>query len=242
MMEKILIFLLLGSTVVSGVFCAIVGQQFISRRRAHQLAWAVALLAFSLASFAAAMGLLGGWTAGWFKTYYLFGAIVNVPILGLGTIYLLFPRPIGHVLAVVVGAASLYAAGAVFSAELQSLPINGGFPDSGDVVPANIRSLSRLFSLTGAIVVLSGALWSAARFIRSNDQAHRPIAMANILIAVGTFVVAAASRFARLGLDVLFAFFLLSGISIMFAGFLRSREAQPSASEPVTQDPSEETG
>lgn len=242
MMDKILILLLLGSALVSGVFCAIVGQQFVSRKKAHQLAWALALLAFSLASFAAAMGLLGGWTAGWFKTYYLFGAIVNVPILALGTIYLLFPRMIGHVLAVIVAAACLYAAGAVFSAELQALPVNGGFPDSGDVLPANIRSLSRLYSLSGAIVLFSGALWSAARFIRSNDQAHRPIAMANIWIAVGTLVVAGASRFARLGLDVLFALFLLIGISIMFAGFLRSREARPSASEAVTQDPSEETG
>lgn len=242
MMDKILIFLLLGSALVSGVFCAIVGQQFVSRRKAHQLSWAVALLAFSLASFAAAMGLIGGWTPGWFRTYYLFGAIVNVPILALGTIYLLAPRAIGHVLAVIVGAACLYATGAVFSAELQALPTNGGFPDSGDVLPESIRSLSRLFSLSGALVLFSGALWSAARFIRSNNQAHRPIAMANILIAVGTLVVAGASRFARLGLDVLFALFLLIGISIMFTGFLRSREARTSASEPVAPDLSDETG
>lgn len=242
MMEKILVFLLLGSALVSGIFCAIVGQQFVSRKRAHQLAWAVALLAFSLASFAAAMGLLGGWTAGWFKTYYLFGAIVNVPILALGTIYLLFPRIVGHVLAVMVAAACLYAAGAVFSAELQSLPANGGFPDSGDVLPENIRTLSRLFSLSGALVLFSGALWSAARFIRSNNQAHRPIAMANVWIAAGTLVVAVASRFARLGLDVLFAFFLLVGISIMFAGFLKSREGPPLEPEPISDDSLEESG
>lgn len=239
MMDKVLIVLLLGSAVVSGVFSAVVGQQYVSRRKAHQLAWAIALLTFSAASFSAAMGLIGGWTAGWFKTYYLFGAIVNVPILALGTIYLLAPRAVGHILAAVVGAACLYAAGAVFSAQIQSaaLAVTRGFPESGDVLPDSVRSLSRIFSSAGALILFGGALWSAARFIRSNDETLRPIAMANILIAAGTLVVAVASRFARLGLDVLFALFLLIGISIMFAGFLRSRGGKPSTPKTAEETP-----
>lgn len=239
MMEKILIALILGAAAVSGVFCAVVGQQFISRRKPHQLAWAIALLAFSIASFAGAMGLIGGWTPSWFRTYYLFGAIVNVPLLGLGTIYLLGPRLLGHVMAAIVGASCLYAAGAVFSGpiDVAALAVSDGFPDSGDVLPESVRSLSRIFSSAGALVVLGGALWSAARFIRSSDEAHRPVAMANVLIAAGTLVVAGASRFARLGLDVLFGFFLLFGISIMFVGFLRSRAGTSSPEVPAAEDP-----
>ena len=58
-------------------------------RAPHELAWTVALAMFALASAALALGTSTGWDNGTFRVFYLFGAILNVPWLALGTVYLL---------------------------------------------------------------------------------------------------------------------------------------------------------
>lgn len=223
------------AAVVSAVFSALMAQQWLSKQRPHQLAWAIALMMFAVASFAAGIGILDRWTSTWFQIYYLFGAIVNVPVLALGTIYLLGPRKVGHAVAVFITIASIYAAGAVFSAEI-NLPALGaeGIPSAGSVMPENVRLLSRYYSFTGFFIVVVGALWSAWRMARSNEPRLKRLATANILIAAGTFVVAVGSGAARYGQGAIFAIGLLVGVSLMFWGFLKTRtnaadQASPAA-------------
>lgn len=214
----------LGAAIVSAIFAALVAQQWLSKQRPHQLAWAFALLMFAVASFAAAIGVLGQWTPTWFRVYYLFGAIVNVPVLALGTVYLLGPRRLGHAAAALVAVATVYAAGAVFTAALRETGLAvAGIPSGREVMPEGVRTLSRYYSFAGFFVVVAGALWSAWRLARRPEEHLRRIAAANVLIAAGTFVVALASGFARYGQGSVFAVGLLAGVVLMFAGFLRSR-------------------
>ena len=214
----------LSAAAVSGVFAAIVLRRSLDRQRPHELAWGIALLMFAGASFAAAMGILGGWSGFKFRTYYLFGAIINVPFLGLGTLYLLVPRKVAHAAAAIVIVASIYAAGAVFTAQLDTsgLNVTGSIPPGSKVVPEAVRTLSRYFSYAGFFVVVGGALASAWRLSRSRGVAARRLASANILIATGTFVVAVASGFARYGGGSVFAVGLLAGVTLMFVGFMRT--------------------
>ncbi|MGH2707724.1 MAG: hypothetical protein ACRDJK_05470, partial [Actinomycetota bacterium] len=79
----------LGAALVSAVFAALVARQWHARRRPHQLTWSLALAAFAIASVAASIGLRQGWTPPIYRIFYLFGAIVNVPLLAAGTVYLL---------------------------------------------------------------------------------------------------------------------------------------------------------
>jgi hypothetical protein len=133
----------LGAAGVSGVFAVLLFIQWAVRRRPNLLAWAIALAMFAIASGAAAIGMLGEWTRTWYRTYYLFGAIVNVPVLALGTIYLLGPRRVGHICAAVVAIASVFAAGAVFTSELNVVPFaTEGIPPAGEVMPEGVRTLS----------------------------------------------------------------------------------------------------
>lgn len=219
----------LSAAAVSGLFAAIMLRRFFDRQRPHELAWGVALLMFAAASFAAAMGILGGWSGFKFRTYYLFGAIVNVPFLGLGTLYLLVPRKVAHAAAAVVIVASIYAAGAVFTAQLNAAGLNvtGSIPAGSKVMPEAVRTLSRYFSFAGFFVVVGGALASAWRLSRSPGVAARRLASANILIATGTFVVAVASGFARYGGGSVFAVGLLAGVTLMFVGFMRTLSPPP---------------
>lgn len=217
----------LAAAAVSGVFGWILLRQWWAQRRPHQIAWAVALAMFGIASLAAAAGLLGGWNGGSFRTYYLFGAIINVPVLGLGTTYLLAPRRWANVAAVVVVGFSVVATVVVFSTSL--LPRAGAelaghdIPHGSAVMPHPVRMMARYYSFVGFVVVVGGALWSSWRLRRQGAAHLRTIATANLLIAAGTFVVALGSGFAFYGEGWPFSIGLLAGISLMFWGFLKTR-------------------
>jgi len=224
----------LAASLVSGYFSWLLGVQFSKKRRPNVFAWAIALGMFSLASAAAAFGGLFGWSAVIFRTYYLFGAVLNVPALALGTLYLLAPRRSTHVAAVLLIVCSLGAAFIVFNAELTTAGLEtGGIPRGSEVLTDDVRLLSRFFSITGFLVVVGGALWSAARLVRLRQPNLKRLAMANLLIALGTTVVAVASEMARIATgsveDLVFAVGLFVGVSVMFLGFLKTRPPQPSS-------------
>jgi hypothetical protein len=77
------------AAAASAAFAAAVLRQYAARRRPHQLAWGIALSMFAVASLALTAGVAAGWTPLSFKLYYLFGAVLNVPWLALGTVELL---------------------------------------------------------------------------------------------------------------------------------------------------------
>jgi hypothetical protein len=151
-------------------------------------------------------------------------------------VYLLAKRRwTGHLFAALVLVAAAYGAVAMASAHLDAAVLEGvrGIPEARFVITggALTRTLSRYYSYTSFTIVVLGALWSALRLSRQRagpNAAHlRRLAAGNLLIAAGTFVVAAASIAVRLGrgseVAMLFSVGLLAGISLMFSGFLRTR-------------------
>jgi hypothetical protein len=222
----------LAAALVSGYFSWLLATQYRAKRRPNVLAWSVALGMFSLASAAAAYGSLFGWSPFVFRIYYLFGAILNVPTLALGTLYLLSPRRVADAAALLLMCASVVAAAIVFSADLMTAGLETeGIPRGSEVLSEGVRLLSRFFSITGFLIVLGGALWSAARLARQRQPQLKRLATANLLIALGTTVVAVASEMARIATgsveDVVFAVGLFIGVSVMFIGFLKTRSPQP---------------
>jgi hypothetical protein len=214
----------LAAAMVAGAFSLSLFAGWRARRRPNLLAWALALAMFSVASGAAAWGLLFGWSEGTFRTYYLFGAVVNVPVLALGSIYLMAPRAAAHLVAAVVVAASLWATFQVLGAPLdQGGLATSGIPAGSSVIDGTSRVLSRTYSYVGFLVVVGSALLSAYRLGRRHQHGLKRLAVANWLIALGTLVVAIASGFARYGSGAVFAVGLLGGVSVMFAGFLKTR-------------------
>jgi len=162
--------------------------------------------------------------------------MINVPFLAVGAVYLLSKRRwVGHGFAALVLAAAAYGAAAMARAHLDAAVLDGvrGIPEARFVITgtALTRTLSRYYSYTSFTIVVLGALWSALRLRRQRaapNAAHlRRLATGNLLIAAGTFVVAAASVAVRLGrgseVAMMFSAGLLAGVSLMFAGFLRTR-------------------
>src|SRR5512134_3155712 len=79
----------LVAAVVAAVFAGLVGRQYMARRRPYQLAWALALAMYAVASLAVVLGTTGGWTTDEFRIYWALGAVLNVPFLAGGEVMLL---------------------------------------------------------------------------------------------------------------------------------------------------------
>src|ERR1700755_1056326 len=84
------------ATAIATVFAQATGVRGSKSKATHEGVWTFALALFALASGALSVGVSTQWDNGTFRVFYLLGAILNVPWLALGTIYLLFGKPIGN--------------------------------------------------------------------------------------------------------------------------------------------------
>ncbi len=208
------------SSVVSLVFGVLVLDQFFARRRPYQLVWAVGLFMYCISTWTEF------WTGTWgtneiiYRLWYLIGAIFVAAYLGMGTIYLLVRRRTAHVVMAVLLAASFYAIFKVFTASIDMSTLHGL---SGIAMPQGIRLMTPFFNTFGTVALVGGALYSAWVFWRRRIMPHRVVS--NMLIAVGAILPAFGGIHIRFGGTIpLFYIFELLGITIIFIGFLRSRE------------------
>jgi len=210
-------------------------ERWLGRRARHDLAWTVALVMFAIAAGALAGGAGVGWGGAGFRVFYLFGAVLNVPFLALGTVYLLGGAALGDRVAVALLGASGFATGAIVSAPFtHPLPVER-LAQGSQVFGVLPRVLAGVGSGVGAVVVLGGALWSAWRARRSRAAA---LAWGNVLIAAG-ILVTGGSGLLNSVFDAMTAFSvtLLVGISLLFAGFVLATTDRPTADRPTADRP-----
>ena len=81
-----------AATLVASAFALSTLDRWLRRRRPHDLAWTVSLALFALGAGALWWAESTRWGLGAFRIFYLAGAILNVPWLALGTLYLLADR------------------------------------------------------------------------------------------------------------------------------------------------------
>lgn len=180
--------------------------------------WSVALAQFGVACVALAWGIALGWTPLIYRAFYLFGAVLNVAWLAVGTVWLLAPRRFA------LAFNALFAAGAGISTALvmtaQLVPgatdvlATAQLPHPGDVMSDLPRTLSRFFSIGGSVIVLLGLLVSLVR---------RRAAVGMALLAAGVLIAGFASEMLRAGYVAPFCAGLAAGIAVMYAGFVRTR-------------------
>ncbi|HEV3351802.1 MAG TPA: hypothetical protein VG076_02700 [Acidimicrobiales bacterium] len=204
-----------GATLVAVAFAMSTFERWLDRRRRHELAWAIALALFAAGAGCLWLGASSGWTLPTFRAFYLFGAVINVPVLALGTVYLLGGRRAGDRTALVVGAFAAFATGVIVVAPAHTIPSATALPQGSDVFGVLPRVLAAVASAGGALVVLGGAVWSAWRLRRGRRM------WANVVIAAGTLVLGASGLLnSVLGEMEAFAVTLAVGVSILYAGFL----------------------
>ena len=138
----------------------------------------------------------------------------------MGTLYLLTPRRVAHIIMGILLVASLYAAFRVFTASIDLSTLRHL---SGQAMPQGVRLMTPFFNTFGTVALVGGAIYSAWVYWQRRLMLHRVVS--NILIAVGAMLPAVGGAGMRAGWPLwLFYVLELLGIVIIFIGFLRSRE------------------
>ena len=118
------------------------------------------MVAFAVASVALWAGAAFGWDLATFRVFYLFGAILSVPPLALGTLYLLGSKKTADRCAIAVAALSLFAIGVLVAAPSTGRLSAIGLPRGADVFTGLPRLLAAFSSIAGTLVVIAGAVWT----------------------------------------------------------------------------------
>jgi hypothetical protein len=221
-----------AATLVAAAFSLSTLDRFLRRGKPHELAWTVSLALFATGSAALWWAEAVGWSSASFRLFYLAGAVLNVPWLALGTVYLLGSRRLGDGVRWGLTLLSGVAVGAVLFAPLRRAVVSDELPSGREVFGVAPRVMAAVGSGVAAVVIIGGALYSAARLRRGD----RWMVSGNLLIAAGTLILSASGTLAgRLGRDRAFAVTLVVGICVLFAGFLvasgpgRRRATHPTA-------------
>jgi hypothetical protein len=158
------------SSLLSFIFAAMVGDQWLRRRQPYQLVWTIGLLWYGISAGTEFLGSAFGWSEPLYRTWYLIGAFGVAAYLGLGTVFLLNRTRFGYFVAF-----SLFAGG-LFSILAAAARAKEGVPASGGAVLAVVA-----FSTAGAL-----ALAIATRFDR---RLVAPLAAGILAIASAITVV-----------------------------------------------------
>jgi hypothetical protein len=218
------------ATLITFLFAAAVLRQYRQRGGTHRLVWSVALFCYGVATAVQFLAEVRGWSTGAFRLWYLAGGLLTAAYLGQGTALLLMPRRLAIALLWLLVAASLWGAFRSATVPLtaaQIAPPAGKISPAATHLPADLRALAALLNIYGTLLLVGGAVWSAIVYIdRALDRRRRAgyRLLSNLLIAGGSLVIASAGSLETFGHGEFLYFGEIAGITIIFLGFLRSRE------------------
>lgn len=229
---------LVAALVASG-FAAELWRSQLRRPRFHALAWASAMTMFAVATWTLAWGLGRGWTDSSFRVFYYLGAIVNIPVLALGSVALvrgeraarkLMPFLIAFF---ALAAWSTMVAPAIGEIEQLGLPegstvFQRGMIEADGVPPIpSPRTFAAIAGGLGTIVIVGLAAFSILR--RGGGPNAR---WGNILIILGTLAPAFGGSLTALGEGSAFAVSLLVGAVLLWTGYRVASRASYGRSVP----------
>lgn len=171
--------------------------------------WGAGLLAYAVASAALAWGAAAGWDERSFRVYYLFGAMLTAPLLGIGSLQLQgwpWAAPVGLVYAG-------FAAGVAVA-----MPVHGAFGDGIPPAQDHLDWLPRVVAIVGNSLGTLALIGVALAGIR-----RRPLGNALILAGVG--VAALGSGLAGTGVAATAAFVAAAAALLYFGFVARPRAA-----------------
>lgn len=218
--------------LVGAAFAGVVWSAWARKRRAHQLAWALGLTAYSFVALVEAYVAFAGWEIPLYRAYFTLAA-GNVGLLGLGTVYLLRSPRAGHAFAAFVAAGVAVAALAQAAVPLAlDTPVTSegetkplaewGTSLGGKAVPfpSPARFAFLALNVVGGLALIVGALasWWQSR------------AAGVLLIGIGACFPFLGGSLATLGVVEARVITQFVGIAVMFVGYLAgSAAAHPPA-------------
>lgn len=212
----------LATGLIGFVYVGLLLAQWAKRRKPHQLAWSTGFLFYAVAAL---MEAYSEYTGTWDPTVYRFYIVMAasmVGFLGLGTLYLITKKRLLPTLYLVFVLACLavFLYG-VFTTELIEENLIAGITVGGSALGAGSsfpRVMSLPFNITGTLLLLGGSAWSIIKFWPKKEYRYR--VWANVLIILGTLIIAGAGSMARAGQTVGLYPAEMVASAVLLAGFL----------------------
>jgi len=203
----------IAAAFVAALFVVLLLRSFRRRHSGQKLLWAGGFALFALATASEAVAQRTGWSPALFRTYYLAGGVLTVAYLGSGSAWLLLPRRgrdllAGGLIVATVAAAATIALAGVDVQTLAAAP--SGRPPGNGALGGHAFLWAVVLNSVGTVFLIGGSLYSIAR---------RQRVRANLWIACGAIVVAAATGLSRAGDYSIVYLGELIGIALMFTGF-----------------------
>jgi hypothetical protein len=174
--------------------------------RGRRFAWAGGLVSFAAAAAAMAWGSAHGWDERAFRVYYLAGALLSAPLLGVGSLSLWGKRWAAPVGLVWVGLAVGVAV---------AMPVHGSF--AGTAVPHaqdHVDWLPRAVAIVGSSLGTLAVVVVAVATLRSR-------LVGNLLVLGAVGAAATASALTQTAVAAAAAFFALAAALLYLGATLR---------------------
>ncbi len=237
--------LAIGAMLTAAAFSGLVLERYWLKRRPQDLAWSISLALFALGAGSLAWGSATGWNSPSFRLYYACGAIVNVPFLAAGQLYLLVKRRTAERIFRAVCLLGTFAFGLVFAEPFRSSLPAEGIPQGKLVFGPGPRILAAVGSGVSALVVFVGTILGAVGVFKAHGarKAQRALATNPLptdtepvsdpfpirrvvglgLLSLGVAILSLSGTLnARFGEMRAFSITLVLGVVTLFAGFVLS--------------------
>ena len=201
--------------VAATLFAADLWRDYSRHARPHIAAYATGMTMFALATWALFIGVTFGWTGPLYRTFFLFGAVLNILFLALGSMFLVVGPRAGHVMTIAIGAFTAISTTLVLTVPFQEDLPDGGIPHDVFATGFGPRLFAAIGGGIGATILIVLALVSVFRFWKRN----RRIVWGSLLIVAGTFAAAWGGTGLALGEAGGFALSLLLAVTFIWAGY-----------------------
>lgn len=213
--------------VLSLGFAALVLRRWRAARKAHQLLWGLSLLLFALASALEVQGGLAGWDGAGYKAYFVVTAVM-VGLMAAGTGHLLSRRlGMAFTAYVAVLAQALLIFAFFQPADAARLAAAGAQGEVPTRVLGGVGLLHAMLDVPAALLLIGGAWkgWQATK------APHTLLIAAGAVAFTGIHSLASGAQTGAVALSAadVFSAGSLVGLVLLFAGYVKSREAPPRA-------------
>lgn len=210
----------IGTTVVGILFARELYAHWRRKPTAtYILWWLIGILTYVAGTITESLTAVTGWHAAIFRAWYITGALLGAAPLAQGSVYLLLPKRVANVLAVLLLCTVVTAATCVLLSplDLSHPSINEGRLTGKVLEWAWVRRFSPFLNTYAATFLIGGAVWSALKYRKIPDA--EPRVRGNWLIAIGTTLPGIGGTATRYGYtEVLFVTELV-GLLLVWIGY-----------------------
>ncbi|HLV89992.1 MAG TPA: hypothetical protein VKZ47_02845 [Acidimicrobiia bacterium] len=210
------------------VFAVDLWINYARKPRPHVLAYGIGITMFALATWALFGAMVMGWNPFLYRVFFLFGAVLNIPYLALGSMFLVGGKRAGHIMTVLLGAFSAIAITLVSTVGFQRELPEGGIPHDIFASGFGPRMFAAIGGGMGATILIVLALVSIIRFRKTAPR----VMWGSLLILLGTLAASAGGTNLALGEASTFALSLFLAATLIFAGYKVASGARRAAKTP----------